>query len=176
MKAIGSIPTSLTTPATPVTATNSVTAKNLIIKPALRPTGSTINRSTTSGNRGYRSPSWPKVTDSFVFRSKLPDTWLHIACICRHKRRCEQILFKETQTASLLSLFFHSESNKSANRWGVRGCISCRAAPRYGKLVTCQPCHDKALRMAPLLIEVPEDHDAYKSGTSGRHSIFGRGY
>ena len=28
----------------------------------------------------------------------------------------------------------------------------------------CQPCHDKALRVAPVIVEVPEDHDNYKSG------------
>ena len=28
----------------------------------------------------------------------------------------------------------------------------------------CQPCHDTAVRVAPVLIEVPEDHDNYKSG------------
>ena len=28
----------------------------------------------------------------------------------------------------------------------------------------CQPCHDRALRVAPVIVEVPEDHDNYKSG------------
>ena len=28
----------------------------------------------------------------------------------------------------------------------------------------CQPCNDGALRMAPAIIEVPEDHENYKSG------------
>jgi len=28
----------------------------------------------------------------------------------------------------------------------------------------CQPCHDRALRLAPVIIEVPEDHEDYKSG------------
>jgi len=28
----------------------------------------------------------------------------------------------------------------------------------------CQPCHDNAVGMAPALVEVPEDHDNYKSG------------
>jgi len=28
----------------------------------------------------------------------------------------------------------------------------------------CQPCHDGALSVAPAIIEVPEDHETYKSG------------
>lgn len=29
----------------------------------------------------------------------------------------------------------------------------------------CHPCHSKALRLAPVIIEVPQDHENYKSGT-----------
>jgi len=59
---------------------------------------------------------------------------------------------------------FRSRIDKSASRWAVRGCISCRAAPRTGTLVMCQPCHDAAVRLAPVIIEVPGDHDNYGSG------------
>jgi len=48
--------------------------------------------------------------------------------------------------------------------WGKHGCISCRRAPTNGVTVFCKPCHDKVLRMAPMIVEVPEDHERYKSG------------
>jgi len=48
-------------------------------------------------------------------------------------------------------------------RWGEHGCIFCRAAPRNGTLVMCQPCNDKALHKAPVIIEVPRDHQNYTS-------------
>ena len=69
-----------------------------------------------------------------------------------------------TDSKSFFSLLFRSGNDKYVNRWGERGCISCRAAPRNGQLVMCQPCHDSALRTAPAIIEVPEDHENYKSG------------
>ena len=50
------------------------------------------------------------------------------------------------------------------DRWVERGCISCRAAPVNGPSILCQLCHNDALRVAPVIIEVPEDHDGYKSG------------
>ena len=96
----------------------------------------------------------------------MPDSWLCIARIRRWKRRSKQILQEDAQTVSLFSLLFRSQSNKSASRWGERGCISCRAAPRNGGTVMCQLCHHKASRMAPVIIEVPEDHENYKSGAS----------
>ncbi|KAF9790543.1 hypothetical protein BJ322DRAFT_999764 [Thelephora terrestris] len=49
------------------------------------------------------------------------------------------------------------------NRWGKRRCISCQAAPMSKASVLCQPCHDIALKMAPVIIEVPKDHENYKS-------------
>jgi len=49
-------------------------------------------------------------------------------------------------------------------RWGYYCCISCRTAPTNGVTVFCKSCHTKALRMAPMIVEVPEDHDKYKSG------------
>ncbi|KAF9643753.1 hypothetical protein BDM02DRAFT_1355394 [Thelephora ganbajun] len=52
---------------------------------------------------------------------------------------------------------------KTHREWGERGCIFCRAAPRNGTLAMCQPCYDRALHMAPVVIEVPEDHENYKS-------------
>lgn len=52
----------------------------------------------------------------------------------------------------------------SAISWGVHGCISCRAAPRDGRSLLCRPCRDKALRKAPVIMEVPGDHESYTSG------------
>lgn len=63
-------------------------------------------------------------------------------------------------------LNFCSPNDKSANRLGERGCISCRTAPMCSTSVLCQPCHDHALRVAPVIIKVDEDHVNYKSGTS----------
>ena len=48
--------------------------------------------------------------------------------------------------------------------WGQHGCISCRRAPTNGVTVFCKPCHGKVLRMAPMIVEVPKDHERYKSG------------
>lgn len=48
-------------------------------------------------------------------------------------------------------------------KWGDQGCISCRAAPRSSASVMCQICYEDALSMAPVLVEVPEDHSNYKS-------------
>jgi hypothetical protein len=62
------------------------------------------------------------------------------------------------------SLFSRSKVDNLASSWGERGCISCRAAPRNGSIVMCQPCHDRALRVAPVIIEVPEDHENFKNG------------
>ena len=97
-------------------------------------------------------------------RSKLPDSWLCITRIRRRQWRCEQVLQEDSQTASLFFSPFRSQSDKSVSRWGERGCISCRAAPRSGTLVMCQSCHDDALCVAPVIIEVPGDHENYKSG------------
>ena len=66
---------------------------------------------------------------------------------------------------SFLFYCFHSQSDKGATRWGETGCISCRIAPRNGTDVLCLPCYGKALRKAPVLIEVPDDHDNYRNGT-----------
>ena len=49
-------------------------------------------------------------------------------------------------------------------RWGQHGCVSYRKAPTNGVTVFCKPCHDEVLRMAPTIMEVPEDHERYKSG------------
>ena len=40
----------------------------------------------------------------------------------------------------------------------------------------CQPCNDRALRMAPAVIEVPEDHENYKSGDLPELHWFPMGY
>ncbi|KAF9790516.1 hypothetical protein BJ322DRAFT_1036993 [Thelephora terrestris] len=47
--------------------------------------------------------------------------------------------------------------------WGKRGCISCRAAPMSKVSVLCRPCHKDALSRTPVIVEVPEDHENYKS-------------
>ena len=33
-----------------------------------------------------------------------------------------------------------------------------------GEVIFCNLCHTGALRMAPMIIEVPTDHDKYKCG------------
>jgi len=104
---------------------------------------------------------WLKVS---LRRAELPDSWLCIIRIRRCQWRCEQVLQEGPQTVSIFSSSFRSKSDKSASRWGERGCISCRAAPRNGALVMCRPCHDRALGVTPAIIEVPEDHEIYKSG------------
>ena len=49
-------------------------------------------------------------------------------------------------------------------RLAESGCMSCRGAPTDGSTVFCQPCHDRFLRTAPMIVEVPRDHERYKSG------------
>ena len=51
-------------------------------------------------------------------------------------------------------------------RLGELGCISCRIAPSSGVFSLCQLCHDNAMIMTPMIVKIPEDHEAYKSGTS----------
>ena len=69
-----------------------------------------------------------------------------------------------TKSKSFLVLAFRSENDKSANRWSERSCIFCRAPLENGPSDLCQHCHDNALNVAPVIIEVPEDHENYKSG------------
>lgn len=66
------------------------------------------------------------------------------------------------------SLFVDSRlhNNESADRWGERGCISCRVAPMNSPSILCQPCQDDALSKAPVIVEVPREHENYKSGKS----------
>ena len=33
-----------------------------------------------------------------------------------------------------------------------------------GQSILCQDCHNRALRVAPVIIEVPEDHESYENG------------
>jgi len=47
--------------------------------------------------------------------------------------------------------------------WAERGCIYCRSAPMNGEVVFCDTCHNDVLQMAPMIVEVPSDHDRYKS-------------
>ena len=72
-----------------------------------------------------------------------------------------------THMGQVLLLFFQFPFTNDGplNSWGERGCISCRAAPMIDASVLCQPCHDTALSTAPVIIEVPEGHNTYKSGT-----------
>lgn len=68
-----------------------------------------------------------------------------------------------------LPVFIHQDGTPSNfcslphEEWGDHGCISCRAAPMSEVSVLCQPCHDDALTMAPVIIKVPEDHKNYRS-------------
>ncbi|KAF9790536.1 hypothetical protein BJ322DRAFT_999788 [Thelephora terrestris] len=43
------------------------------------------------------------------------------------------------------------------------GCIWCRAVPSNSVFLLCQPCHDNAMLMAPMIIRMHEDHGSYKS-------------
>jgi len=55
---------------------------------------------------------------------------------------------------------------KTHRQWGQHGCIFCREAPTDGVSVFCISCHNKALRMAPMIVEVPQDHRKYESVAS----------
>lgn len=61
---------------------------------------------------------------------------------------------------------FRTQNDGSVCSWGEHGCISCRAAAMTDGSVLCESCHDSALSEAPAIIQVPEDHKNYKSGTS----------
>ena len=47
----------------------------------------------------------------------------------------------------------------------VYGCIICRVAPVSGAFALCLSCRDRELREVPMIINVPEEHERYKSGT-----------
>ena len=51
-------------------------------------------------------------------------------------------------------------------RLGENGCISCREAETNGSVVFCQICYNGLLSMTPMIVEVPRDHERYKSGQS----------
>lgn len=46
------------------------------------------------------------------------------------------------------------------------GCIRCRKEPTDGAAVFCQFCSGDVFYMAPMIVEVPADHDRYKSVAS----------
>lgn len=46
---------------------------------------------------------------------------------------------------------------------GENGCISCREADTNGSVVFCQLCYNELLSMTPMIVEVPRDHERYKS-------------
>ena len=52
------------------------------------------------------------------------------------------------------------------HRLGERGCIYCRKAPTIGEINFCNLCHNKTLLTAPMVVEVPNDHNRYKDGQS----------
>ena len=35
-----------------------------------------------------------------------------------------------------------------------------------GSVTFCQDCYDEVLRLAPMIVEVPQDHGRYRSGQS----------
>lgn len=88
-----------------------------------------------------------------------------IACICPSGWCSRRILHDNSQTASPFCLHSSPLNDKSDNRWGERGCISCRVAGMNGKTILCQNCYDDAAFAGPVLIKVPEDHENYTSGT-----------
>ena len=53
-----------------------------------------------------------------------------------------------------------------AHRWGERGCVFCREAPMDSGIIFCDLCHNKVLHMAPMIVEVPSDHESYISVAS----------
>ena len=78
---------------------------------------------------------------------------------------------KMTHKQQVSSTLTRAQNNTSANRLGERGCISCRVAPRNGGAILCQICYDDAISTGPVLIEVSEYHESYKSGTPMRVSF-----
>jgi hypothetical protein len=105
-------------------------------------------------------------------RPELSNSRLRITGVRGRKWSPEQILQEDAQTASLSPFPFPFEIDNLASSWGERGCISCRAAPKSGTTIMCQPCHDRALRVAPVIIEVPEDHENFKSGYTVGNQLF----
>jgi len=46
--------------------------------------------------------------------------------------------------------------------WGKYGCIRCRKAPSNDATVFCKPCEGIVTRMAPMIVQLPKDHEKYK--------------
>ena len=103
---------------------------------------------------------------TFCPRFHLSNSWVHIACICPFGWDPGKLLQEDSQTVCSFYLHSSSPDDKFGSRLGERGCISCRVAPRNGGSILCQHCYDGALRKGPVIVEVPEDHENYKSGAS----------
>ncbi|KAF9790498.1 hypothetical protein BJ322DRAFT_999170 [Thelephora terrestris] len=52
--------------------------------------------------------------------------------------------------------------SKAHLRLGTHGCICCRKASAIGPTCFCQSCGDEVFSVAPMIIEVPKDHERYK--------------
>lgn len=90
---------------------------------------------------------------------------MHITRICPSGWVFRGLLQDHPQTASSFYLGLCSTNDMSVGRWKECGCISCRVAPRNGTTILCLTCYDNALRAGPVLINVSEDHENFKSGT-----------
>lgn len=64
--------------------------------------------------------------------------------------------------------FYLMTTHIIVSRLGKNGCISCRKRPMSGSLPFCQSCYYKVPRGAPMIVELPEDHERYRSGQSIR--------
>ncbi|KAF9790497.1 hypothetical protein BJ322DRAFT_393641 [Thelephora terrestris] len=56
--------------------------------------------------------------------------------------------------------------SKAHMKLGTYGCICCRKAPVIDPISFCQSCSDEVFYMAPLIVEVPTDHERYTSVAS----------
>jgi len=51
------------------------------------------------------------------------------------------------------------------SRWGENGCILCRRAEKFGDSKLCSTCETTMKNVAPVLVYVPEDNEAYNDGS-----------
>lgn len=70
---------------------------------------------------------------------------------------CDQTVFtRQDGTLSSYCTDAHEEL-------GAKGCISCRIALINGPTLLCQSCHDNVRNSAPIIVQVPENHNNYES-------------
>ncbi len=64
-----------------------------------------------------------------------------------------------------LTSYVYFSHKCSSYRLAEKSCLYCRKVPKQGDQHFCgKACADEAMKKGPLILEVPEDHETFKSG------------